>query len=155
MRKRLPASSTVYGNKSVRCQIVPYLSSYEDVGHKRQLIWKQRDALSCIPLGKAAKLLKQHEQTGLNNALSHMSLIRGVCEKFLHLHVTLIKLIFDHKIKTNLNHGTCLRARDLGSENAIKSDKDTKWCLMDRSMTWSSWISFLMNCVKLNELRKW
>ena len=88
-----------------------------------------------FPLGEAAKLLKQHMQTGLSNALSNVSLIRGVCEKFLHLHVTLIKLIFDHKIKTNLNHGTCIRARDLGSENAIKNDKDAKWCLMDRSMT--------------------
>ena len=34
--------------------------------------------------------------------------------------VALMKLIFDHKIYTNLNHGTCLRANDYASENAIK-----------------------------------
>ena len=38
---------------------------------------------------------------------------------YTHPHVTLIKLIFDHKIKTNLNHGTCIRARDFGFENSI------------------------------------
>ena len=26
-----------------------------------------------------------------------------------------------HKIETNLNHGTCIQANDVGSENAIKT----------------------------------
>ena len=76
----------VHDTKSLRCQMVPYLSSYEDVGHKRLLIWKQKGTLSCISLGDAAKLLKQHVLIGLNNALSHVSLIRGVLLKNLLFH---------------------------------------------------------------------
>ena len=75
------ASSIAQGTKSVRRQMVPSLSSLEDVEHKRLLILKQRGALSCIPLGEAAKPFKQCLRTGQNNALPHISLLRGAVLK--------------------------------------------------------------------------
>ena len=52
--------------------------------HKRLLIL--RVALSCIPLGEGAKILKQCLQTGQKNALFHLSLIRGAVLKKLLFH---------------------------------------------------------------------
>ena len=74
-------SSIVHGTKSMRCQMVQNLSSLEEMQHKRLLIWKQKGALLCITLGEAVELLKQCLLAGQNNALSHLSLIRGAVLK--------------------------------------------------------------------------
>ena len=63
--------------------------------------------------------LQQMSWKHLNKALLH-KLHHQIQTAYIHyLYVTLVKLIFAHKIKANLNHGTCIRARDFGSENAI------------------------------------
>ena len=60
---RLSASLIVHNTKSLRCQMVPYLSSYEDVGQKRMLIWKQKviDLKTVVySFGRCCKTIKHY-----------------------------------------------------------------------------------------------